>query len=165
VGTVNVLIVIFVAGTPVGAVIWNRLNSMHASRGVEFGVPAAPEIVIHTLENLYRPRGAVATTRRTLSGVRVSVAGADALRVDSRRGDVALIEVRPDGMAGSVVRARTTELHVGTPPTTRLRGGLAARASASVDGVYQALGISPNAARMKRFQRGIQDRLTRELRR
>lgn len=155
---------ILIIAALIGAVIWNRRNSTEAMNGVEFTVAAAPDVVVVALRTAYCD-GAKATAKSMFSGVKITAVSGSAFRVDTRLGDVANIEVREGGRAGSVVTAQTNELYVGSHPAGHFRNGIMGLAASIVHVIYKLLRISPNAAKLKRFQRGIEGRLTKELQR
>lgn len=160
----EIFVALLVVAGVVGAVMWNWKNAAEATDGVEFTVSSAPESVAAALRQAYCA-GAKAAAKSMITGLTVTAVDRSSFRAESRLGDRSVIEVTPDGGAGSVVRARTMELYVGSPPATQFRSGLLAVTSAMTHAIYKVIGICPNAARMKRFQRGVEGRLAKELRR
>jgi len=155
-------IVILVIAAIVGAIVWNKRNAAAAMDGVEFHVPASPDEVASAIYGAFKV-GAGAKLRSLVSGVRLSGAG-DGFTFESKIGDVGRIELSPNG-GGTTVRAVTDELYVGSHPTTHSRGrGYWAMASALTHGIYKMIGITPGAAKMKRFQLGLEGKIATQLR-
>ena len=157
-------IVILIIAAIVGGVVWNRRNSAEAMSGVEFTAPGTPDVVAGALRNAYCG-GAKATAKSMFSGVKVTAVSGSSFRVDTRLGDVAQIDVRSSGNGASFVKAQTNELYVGSHPAGHFRKGAMGISAGIVHGLYKMCGISPSASRLKRFQRGIEGRLARELQR
>jgi hypothetical protein len=160
----EILIVILVVATLAGAVAWNRRTSAKAMDGVEFTVDAPPAAVLRALSAGYCS-GAMAAAKSTLSGITVTAAGGSTFRVDSRLGDVAGIHVVSTGPTRSAVRVRTDQLYVGSHPAGHFRGGLSGTGARITHALFTMLGISPGAARMVRFQRGVERRLIKHIQR
>ena len=155
-------IVILVAAAIIGAVVWNKRNAAAAMDGVEFHVPASPNEVAAAIYGTCNV-GAGAKLRSLVSGIRLSGAG-NGFVFESKIGDVGRIELSPDG-GGTTVQAATEELYVGSHPSTHSRGrGYWAFASAMTHRIYRMLGITPGAAKMKRFQLGLEGRIATQLR-
>jgi hypothetical protein len=148
----------------IGAVIWNKRNSTEAMNGVEFTVAAAPDVVIRALQTDYCG-GPKAMAKSMLFGIKVTAVGGSAFRVDTRLGDLASIEIREVDHGASIVTAQTNELYVGSHPSGHFRKGIMGISASIVHTIFKLLGISPNAARLKRFQRSIEGRLSKELQR
>jgi hypothetical protein len=159
----EIVVLLLIVAVFVGAAWWNKRNSALAREGVEFAVDAVPAVVARSVHDVYCG-GVKAATKSLLSGVTVTDAGNGTFRVLSRLGDQAVIEVIPNA-TGSTVRARTTQLYVGTPPALHGKGGLYGLSSVIMHRIYVAIGISPYAARMKRLQQGVEDRVHKGLRR
>lgn len=155
------IILILILGALIGAVIWNHKNRDAATDGVEFTVPGSVGSVASAIGALYCD-GARAKAKSFVSGLTVTPAGPTSFRFESRIGDVGEISV--DGSGGAVtVRARTSELYIGSHPVTHFRKGLTGTGAALTHGVYKLLGITPNAAKMKHFQNGLEGRVCRHL--
>lgn len=146
-----------------GGLMWNKRNTAAAIQGVRFTLPHPPQIVSSAVRDAHCG-GAWAATRSAISGVRVSPSGPDSFHVESRFGDVATIEVQPAAQ-GSLIRARAAELYVGSPPKTQFRRGIMGLSAAIMHGIFVMLGVRPGAARLARFQRGIEGRTVRQLQR
>ena len=157
----DTLIVIMVIGVVVGAIVWNKRNANVAATGVEFHVPAelsAVSAAIHTTYNV----GTFAKLTGFAAGIRVT-GGDGSFRFESRIGDTGHIELTPS-RDGTRVRAATDSLYVGAHPRTiSQRSSFWALASRLGHASYVLLGIAPNAAKMKRFQRSIERKVTRKL--
>ena len=155
------LVVIVVIGVIIGAVLWNKRNAGLAQSGVEFHVAADPNTVATAIDTAYNA-GARAKLTGFAAGIRVT-GGSGSFRFESRIGDVGHMELTPsDG--GTRVRAVTDALYVGAPPRTiSQRSNLWAFASRLNHHLYVLLGITPNAAKMKRFQGAIERKVTRKL--
>ena len=155
-------VLVLVVAALTGGVVWNRRNAAEARAGVEFYVDAPPSAVADAVRACYCG-GAKAMIKNFLTRLTVTPAGAYAFSTDSSIGDSGTIAIAPQG-TGSVVRAQTTALYVGAPPATLGRSGIYGLASRITHGVYVALGITPNAAKMRRLQRGVERRVSSQLR-
>lgn len=158
------LIVLLAIAAVIGAVVWNHKNQSEAMAGHEFEVASPANVVVAAITAAY-----CGGTRAALKGfiTRVSVTpnGASTFRTSTKIGDAGLIEVRPT-QNGSHVHAHTTELHVGGHPMTYSnRSTLWGLSSRLAHVIYRILGISVNAARMKRLQRSVENQVNRQLRR
>lgn len=156
------LIGVLVIAALIGAVVWNHSNKAKAMEGVEFETPEPPAIVIDAISALHIG-GAKAAVKSFLSGVKVVPSASQAFRFDTKIGDRGEISVLPQGR-GSLVRAYTTELYIGTHPRTHSRsGGYWGFASVMAHRINLLLGIAPSAAKLKRFQGGLEIRIARHL--
>lgn len=156
------LVLVLVVAALAGGVVWNHRTAAEAREGVEFYVDAPPGAVAEAVRTCYCA-GAKATLKSVLSRMTVQQAGAHSFTAQSSIGDSGAIDVAPQG-DGSVVRAWTTSLYVGAPPATRGRSGIYGLASAITHGIYVALGLTPNAGKMKRFQRAVERKVAAQLR-
>jgi hypothetical protein len=153
---------ILVVAAIVGAIVWNKRNAAAAMAGVEFHVPASPNEVSAAIYHAFNV-GASAKLRSLVSGIRLS-GGGNSFRFESKIGDVGRIELSLNG-GGTTVQAVTDELYVGSHPMTHSRGrGYWAMASALTHGIYKLIGITPSAAKMKRFQAGLEGKIATQLR-
>ena len=156
------LIGILVMAAIIGAIVWNKRNAAAAMAGVEFHVPASPNEVAGAIYGSFHV-GASAKLRSLVSGIRLS-GGESAFRFESKIGDVGRIELSPNG-SGTTVQAVTEQLYVGSHPTTHSRGrGYWAMASALTHGIFRIIGVTPGAAKMKRFQLGLEGKIATQLR-
>jgi hypothetical protein len=152
---------LLVVAALVGAVVWNKRNASAAMDGVAFVLPASPTEVAAAIASAFNV-GAAAKLKGMIEGVRVLGSG-QSFRYESRIGDVGRLELNANG-GGTEVRAATTQLYVGTHPRSHSRGGgLWSTASALAHGIYKVLGVTPGAARMKRFQRRLEARVAKQL--
>lgn len=159
----EIVVLLLVVLALVGGVMWNKRNAALALEGVEFTVTAPPDAVTRAIRDAYCG-GAMAMAKRLIGGVGVTDTGGGTFRVESRIGDQAVIEVHPGG-AGSTVRAHTVELYVGSPPSLLGKGGLWGLGAIITHRINVAIGICPNAARMKRMQQGVEGRVLKSMRR
>ena len=156
------LIAILVVAAIIGAIVWNKRNAAAAMAGVEFHVPASPTDVSAAINSAFNV-GAGAKLRSLVGGIRLR-GGGSLFRFESKVGDVGRIELTPNGN-GTNVRAVTDELYVGSHPSTHSRGrGYWALASALTQAIYRAIGVTPGAAKMKRFQWGLESKVAAQLR-
>jgi hypothetical protein len=159
---VEFLIIVLVVALIAGCTLWNKRNAALAMEGVEFHVDAPPGVVADAIRSAYCS-GAKAMVKSLLSRMTVTPMGADSFHTQSSIGDVGAIEVLGhDGT--TTVRAHTTELYVGTPPATQFRSGYFGVAARILHGVYKMLGITPNAAKMRRFHAGVERKVNAALR-
>ena len=153
---------ILVIAAIVGAIVWNKRNAAAAMAGVEFHVPASLDEVSAAIYSSFNV-GAGAKLRSLVSGVRLS-GGGNTFAFESKLGDMGRIELSPD-VGGTTVQAATEALYVGSHPASHSRGrGYWALASALTHGIYKMIGITPGAAKMKRFQLGLEGKIATQLR-
>lgn len=146
----------------VGAIYWNKRNASAATAGVEFHVPTSVAAVAAAIDGAYNV-GAGAKLKSFAQGIRVT-GGGGSFRFESRIGDTGRITLAPDGN-GTRVRAATESLHVGHHPRfVSQRHSWYGAGSRLTDVTYTILGITPNAAKMKRFQEGIEAKVAKQLR-
>lgn len=156
------LVVLLVIAALVGGVILNHRNKSAAAEGVEFHLPEPPHEVAAAITALYC-RGAKAGLRKVVSRVSVTPMGPTGFNFGTKIGDEGQIEVHPGSGNGSVVRASTSLLYVGSHPSSHFRTGLMAVSAAITNALFRMLGIAPYAAKMKRFQSGLETRVARQL--
>ncbi len=156
------LVVLLIIATLAGGVVWNHRNKSAAFGGVEFQVPAPPPAVSAAISALYC-QGAKAKMRGALSRVTVSSMGAGGFVFGTKVGDRGEIEVHPGTGGGSVVRAAASSLHVGSGRRPSDGEGMWAFATAISHLIFVALRIAPFAANMKRFERGLEGRIARQV--
>jgi hypothetical protein len=158
------LIAVLAIAAVIGAVVWNHKNQSEAMEGHAFDVASPADVVVGAIAAAYC-RGARAAVKGFVSRVGVTPNGGSAFRTSTKIGDVGLIEVRPT-QNGSHVHAHTTELSIGSHPMTySTRSSLWGLSSRLTHVIHRILGISVNAARMKRFQRSVERQVNRQLRR
>jgi hypothetical protein len=156
----GVLIVILLVAAAVGGVIWNKRNAAEAMAGVEFSVAASQAEVVAGLREAYCG-GATAGLRSLATGVRVVPSGAGELRYETKAGDVGRIRVSGGG-SQTIVTASTENLFVGnTVALKNHKPSLYSTAVALTHGLLTLLGVTPNAAKMKRFQNGLAPKLAK----
>lgn len=162
----EVLILVVFVALVVGAVVWNRRNAAAAEEGVLFHVDESPDMVAQAIERAYC-QGAKAKMKTAIGRVTVVKQGPRVFRTETKVGDfggIAVEESRGTG-SGCAVRAQTTTLYVGSHPMSHGRsGGIWGLASGLTHVIYKMLGITPNASRMKRFQRRIESQIAKQLR-
>lgn len=156
------IIVILVIAVIVGAIFWNKRNAALAMTGVEFHVPAPAAAVAAAIDTAHNV-GAGAKLKSFALGIRVTGSG-ESFRFESKIGDVGRITLNPEGR-GTRVRAATEVLHVGAHPrTVSQRSSLWGFSSRLSHVIYTIVGITPNAAKMKRFQTGLEAKVAKQLR-
>ena len=155
------LLVVLVVAAIVWGVILNHRNSEVAMEGVEFEAPEAPPVVMSAIRALY-VAGGKAKVKSLVTGVTVTPSGADRFKVATKLDDFGEIVVLPFA-GGSRVRARTTELYVGTHPKTHIRSGWMGASARILHGVFKLLSIAPSAAKMKKLQLQLEGRVARQL--
>lgn len=157
----TVVAILIVAGI-IGAVVWNKRNAGAAMAGVEFSVPAKPAEVSAAIHSAFNV-GAGAKLKNAFSGIRVGGSGS-AYRFESKIGDTGRINLSSNG-TGTKVSAVTDELYVGSHPKSHSRSsGIWGLATAMTHGIYKILGITPGAAKMKRFQLGLEGKVVKQMR-
>ena len=157
------LLGVLVIAALIGAVVWNHKNAEAALDGVEFSTPHSPATIVTTIAAAYCG-GAKARAKSLLSGCTVTQTSPTSFRLETKIGDIGQIDVRQHEESGAVIAAYTTELYVGSHPVTHFRKGFAGLAADINHRLYKLLGISPNAAKMKRFQVALEGRIARQLR-
>lgn len=156
------VVAIVIIAAIVGGVVWNKRNASAAMAGVEFSVPATPAEVSAAIHGAFNV-GAGAKLKSAFGGIRVRGSG-NSYRFESKIGDTGRIQLSSNGN-GTKVSAVTDELYVGSHPKSHSRnGGIWGLASAMTHGIYKLLGITPGAAKMKRFQLGLETKLAKQLR-
>ena len=158
----GVLITILIIAALAGGVWWNHQNAKKAVEGVSFVVPYPPSAVAAALDRAHN-QGAMAAIRGTFGGVSVSALGPSGFATNSKMGDSGEISISRDP-AGSLVAARALSLYVGMPPKQlNHRGGIWGMSVNMSHGIYKLLGITPGSAKLKRWQNGLEGRLTKTL--
>lgn len=152
-----VLVAVCIAG-----VVWNHKNSSEAMDGVEFRVSAPVARVSAAVQASYCT-GMSARAMALLRGVKVTQLATGSFRMETKIGDIGELSLRSVSAAETVVRVRSTSLYIGLPPAARFKKGLLAAGAAMSHGIYTLLGIAPNAATMRRFQRGVENRIAKQL--
>jgi hypothetical protein len=156
------MVVLLIFAALVGGVVWNHRNKSAALSGVEFQLPEPPPAVAAAISALYC-QGAKAKVRGALTKVSVSPMGAGGFVFGTKMGDHGEIEVHPGTAGGSVVRASTSSLHIGGGRRPSDGEGMFAAATAISHLICVVLRIGPYAANMKRFQRGLEGRISRQV--
>jgi hypothetical protein len=159
---VDVVLGLLAVAAVFGMVVWNHKNAEEALEGIEFELREKPDQVIAALHNALCG-GTKARVKSMVSGLKVTPTGHGKFHFESRIGDEGEIEVRSSREFGTVVKAYTTELYVGTHPSSHFKSGFYHLAARMAHFIYKLLGIAPNAARMKRFQLALQDKVARQL--
>lgn len=151
-----VLILILIVAALGGGVWWNHRNAGAAIQGVTFVVPHPPSTVADAIHRAHN-QGAMAGLRGLMGGMSVQALGPSAFATGSKLGDQGEISVSRDP-AGSLVSARALSLYVGSDPRShRMRfGGV-------VDDIFTMLGIRPGAAKVKRWQQGLEGRVVKAI--
>ena len=152
---------IVVVAALIGAVVWNHRNANEAMQGIEFLTPEPPEVVVATIRAAYCV-GAKAKIKSAVWRVTVTATGRGSFRFETKIGDIGQISVQADG-AGSVVEAHTDELYVGSHPSAHFKKGWLNLGARLTHTTYKVLGIAPYAAKMRKFQLGIERRVAKEL--
>lgn len=155
-------VVLLIIAAFVGGVFWNHRNKTAAGQGVEFHLPEPPQEVTAAITALYC-RGAKAGLRSVVSRITVMPVGQGGFTFGTKIGDQGQIEVHPGNGSGSVVRASTSSLYIGSHPMSHYRTGFLAIGAAITNALYRALGVAPYAAKMKRFQNGLEGRVARQV--
>lgn len=157
------LVVILIVAALAAGVWWNHRNAAAAREGVGFAVPFPPSAVAAAID-LAHNKGALAAVRGMLGGMSVEALGPTGFATSNRNGDTGEISITKDP-AGCVVHARALNLSVGIPQRqlNKPRTGLYAAGTAMAHGIYTVLGITPGAAGVKRWQNGLQNRITKAL--
>jgi hypothetical protein len=155
------LVVLLIIAALVGGVVWNHRNKATALGGIEFHLPEPPPAVAAAISALYC-QGAKAKVRGAFSRISVRPMGAGGFTFGTKMGDRGQIEVHPGTGGGSVVRASASELYIGSGRRQGNGDGMFALATAITHMLFVMLRIAPFAANMKRFQHGLEGRLSRQ---
>jgi hypothetical protein len=153
---------ILVLAAIVGAVVWNHRNKSAAADGVEFAVPEPPQAVAAAIASLYC-QGARAVVKKAFSRISVTQVSAGGFVFGTKLGDEGQIEVHPGQGGGSIVRASTSTLYIGSSYRPRFGTTLMIIAAAITNMLFLMLRLAPFAARMKRFQCGLEHRIARQV--
>jgi hypothetical protein len=153
------VIAILIVAAIVGGVVWNKRNAAagHGWRRV-LAPGSSSGGLCRDPQRLQRGRGRQAQERvhrhpRGGSG--------NSYRFESKIGDAGRIQIASSG-TGTKVSATTDELYVGSHPKSHSRSnGIWALASAMTHGIYKLLGVTPGAAKMKRFQLGLEGKVSK----
>ena len=156
------LIVVLVVAVIGGGAYWNHQNQAAAFAGVEFHVDAPPSVVHDAVRSAYCA-GAKAMLKSMVSRMTVTPSGAHAFLTQSSIGDAGTIEIFAQD-SGTAVRARATELYVGSPPSQHFRSGFLGIGARITHGFCKMLGLAPNAAKMKRFHAGVERKVDAAMR-
>lgn len=157
----TVVIILIIVG--LGAGVWQNHQSANKARaGVSFVVPFPPTAVSAAIEQAHN-QGARAALGRAFGGMTVTSLGSSGFATSNKIGDSGQISVTRDS-SGSLVTARALELWVGLPPKQLdNRGGIWGLSVLVVHGCYKVLGITPGSAKVKRWQNGLEGRITKVL--
>jgi len=159
---VEFAVLILIVAALVGGVVWHHHTKSVAAAGVEFSVPEPPDRVVRAISDAYC-QGTKAILKSALSRITVKQSGPASFHFSSRLGDTGQVDIVAASGNAAIVRARTTEFFIGTPPAARFRKGILGLSSWITHGIYTMLGIAPHAVKMKRFQRGLERRVQRQL--
>lgn len=157
----GMVIAILIVAALVGGVFWNHRNKAAAFDGVEFHLAEPPETVAAAITALYGP-STKAAVKSLFSRVSVTPVGAGGFNFGTKRGDKGQIEIHPAG-GGSVVRASTSELCIGSSHNPRTASGIKALSYAITHLICVMLRIAPYAVNMKRFQRGLEHKTAKQI--
>jgi hypothetical protein len=149
------ILIVIVAGIA-GGVYWNHRNAARAFGGVSFVVAYPPSAVADAVQRAHN-EGGVAAIRSFIGGVKIQPLGPTSFATGTSMGDSGEISISRDP-AGSLVTARALDLYVGSHPKTHHL-----RFSAFTHGLYTLLGIRPNAAKVRRWQEGLERRINKSL--
>jgi hypothetical protein len=155
------VIAILVVAALVGGVIWNHRNKSAAFAGVEFHLAEPPAAVAAAITALYC-HSTKAVVKSMFSRISVTPVGPDGFNFGTKRGDEGQIEIHPAGN-GTVVRAGTSELYIGSSHNPGNASGIKALSYAITHLICVMLRIAPYAANMKRFQRGLEHRTAKQI--
>jgi hypothetical protein len=158
----EILLVVLTFAVVVSAVVWHHHTKSEAAAGVEFSVAEPPEQVARAISDAYCS-GTKAFLKSTLSRITVRQVGSTSFEVSTSLGDTGHVEIVTGPGKTSMVQAHTTEFFIGTHPSTRFGKGILGLASWITHGIYVMLGVAPYAVKMKRFQRGLERRVQRQL--
>lgn len=156
------LVVLLIIAALVGCVVWNHRNKSAAFGGVEFQLPEPPPTVAAAISALYC-QGAKAKMRGAFTRVTVSPMGAGGFVFGTKMGDRGEIEIHPGAGGSSVVRAAASSLHIGSGRRPSDGEGMWAFATAISHLIFVVLRVAPFAASMKRFERGLEGRIARQV--
>jgi hypothetical protein len=160
---VSTVIFILVIAAIAGMTYWNHRTASSAMEGVTFVVPHPPSVVADAIHRAHN-QGSMAMLRGVVGGISVSPIGPTGFATNSRMGDSGEISISRDP-SGSVVQARALSLHLGMPPRQLASGGsgIWGLSKLITHGLFKVFGITPSAAKMKRWQRGLEGRITRAI--
>lgn len=158
-----VLVVLLLIAACFAGVIHNHRNAAEAMTGVEFVVDAPQRQVAAAITEIFCSGGAKSGLRSMITGVSVSPAGASSFTYKTKHGDIGKLVVTGSGSTATV-KASTTELFVGnTEVFKNQRSRLHAAGVGLTHGICLLLNLTPNAAKMKRFARGLEPKLAKRI--
>ncbi|MEU4294987.1 hypothetical protein AB0E63_42760 [Kribbella sp. NPDC026596] len=160
----GIIVVLAVIAFLVGGVWWNHRTKAAAFAGIGFEVPLPPQQVVAVVSGIYC-QGATAALRNTFLGVTVRRTGPMEFVFDTKLGDSGAIRIDAAGERGSTVEAETTVLHIGGKLLSDSGSPIWVMSKALTNLIYRMLGVAPNAARMKRFQYGLERKVTTQIHR
>ena len=156
-----VVVILIIVALGAG-VLWNHQNANKAREGVSFVVPYPPTAVSAAIDQAHN-QGTRAALGRAFGGMTVTSLGSSGFGTSSKIGDSGQISVSREP-SGSLVTARALDLYVGMPPKQlNNRGGLYGLSVSICHGIYTMLGITPGSAKVKRWQNGLESRVTKVL--
>jgi hypothetical protein len=156
------LVVVLILAALIGGVVWNHKNKEAAAAGVDFALRRSGPEVAAAVERAFCS-GAKAKVKTMVFGVTVVPMGRGHYRLESKIGDSGTLQVTDQGGGSTHVHAHTDELYIGMPPKGQFKNGWLGVSARIMHRVYTLLGLAPNAAKMKRFQLNLENRLSREL--
>lgn len=159
----GILVTILVFAVIAGAVWWNKQTAAKALEGVVFVVPHPPSVVAGAIQRAHN-QGAMAKLAGAFTGVAVTHIGPSSFGTSTRNGDEGEISVAPDPV-GSRVHARALNLYVGLPrrQLNTASNGIWGLSVLLSHRIYSLLGVTPTAAKFKRWQNGLEGRINRAI--
>lgn len=152
------LLLVIIAGLILG-VWWNHRSAGIVLAGRSFILPYPPSVVADALDRIHH-KGTKAAFQNMLSGLDVTAIGPSSFAIRSNTGDTGEISLSRDP-AGTLVQVRALSLWHGMPQKQldSANGGIWGLSVAISHGLVRLLGVAPGAARLKRWQAGLEGRL------
>lgn len=143
---------------------WNWYQGSAAKSGVTIQLPYPPDQVRSAAAVALIRSGAKGALANVARGVTVQASGTGSFRYGTKLGDEGHLDISPSG-GGTVVVARTDRMFVGWHRSPSAKSGFYQLVFALTALFLKMLYYRPGASKMWRFQRALEGRLTRELRR
>lgn len=143
---------------------WNWYQGSRAKSGVSLEFPHDPDRVSAAVTSALIRTGAKGALANAARGVTVQPSGRNAFRYGTKIGDEGRLVIQAS-RGGSIVVARTERMFVGWHRNPSARSGFYQLVFALTALFTKLLYYRPGASKMWRFQRALEGRLNRELRR
>lgn len=157
-------ILLILAAIIVVSIGWNVFQASAAKSGTSFELPEVPERVRLAANAAFLKSGAKASVAQLTRGVTVQATSGNVYRYGTKLGDEGQFEISASG-SGTKITARTTSMFVGWHRNPRANSGFYQLVFALTALSLKIVYYRPGASKMWRFQRALERRIQKELRR